>query len=276
MSCFGVCFGGTKEADKQGGQGDTKVKSAGSNNGTARGAQDAAQERQRQGTGSQRTSDAAASSNKRSGTLHAMLLSPQASAKQASSPLPYGLTGSNTVPGSVPNLGSSSEPLLQSSATLTASAVLSSAENLARAISLVQELNGCTTSDRGRPYVPKLMALLCSRLPVTWACLTCISSSAKHFQHAGAAYVPFHRHLLRLHPSFASMVTTRPMPAGFAYAFPYPSSMNDLGTASKSLTNTSAAVEVCSGGQGLSVRCRKSGQAAPLSRCWCTYCQLLQ
>lgn len=266
MSCLGACFGGAKE-DKRGGQGDTKVKSAGSNNGTAREAQDAAQERQRQGTGSQRTSDAAAASNKRSGTLNAMLLSPQASAKQTSSPLPYGLTaGSNTAPGSVPNLGphvvsagSSAEPLLQSNASLTVPGMLSSAENLARAISLVQELNGCTTSDRGRPCVPKLMALLCSRLPVTWACLTCISSSAQHFQHAGAAYVPFHRHLLRLHPSFASMVTTRPMPAGFAYAFPYPTSMNDLGTASKSLTNASAAIEVRRGRAGALVRCRRSG-----------------
>ncbi|KXZ50296.1 hypothetical protein GPECTOR_17g935 [Gonium pectorale] len=54
-----------------------------------------------------------------------------------------------------------------------------------RVVALLQELLGLTSE---RMQVSKVMALLCQRLGVSWACLTALSTDGEVFQHIGSAY----------------------------------------------------------------------------------------
>eukprot|EP00798_Chlamydomonas_sp_ICE-L_P011026 gene11026-18627_t len=42
--------------------------------------------------------------------------------------------------------------------------------------------------DRRKTHVPKIMAMLCTRLGVSWACLTCVTPTGTYMQHTGAAF----------------------------------------------------------------------------------------
>ncbi|GLI69917.1 hypothetical protein VaNZ11_014643 [Volvox africanus] len=54
-----------------------------------------------------------------------------------------------------------------------------------RVVAILQELLGLTCE---RMQVSRIMALLCQRLCVSWACLTALSVDGKVFQHIGSAY----------------------------------------------------------------------------------------
>ena len=75
--------------------------------------------------------------------------------------------------------------------------------NLTMVIALIQELTSLSSS-KNKFIIPKSMALLCTKLDVTWACLTAFSSTGQHYQHCGAAHVMRQETLLQSHPDFVS------------------------------------------------------------------------
>ena len=77
------------------------------------------------------------------------------------------------------------------------------AMDLTLVIALIQELIALSSSKK-KLVIPKSMALLCSKLNVTWACLTAFSSTGQHYQHCGAAHVMHHEKLALAHPGFVA------------------------------------------------------------------------
>ena len=64
------------------------------------------------------------------------------------------------------------------------------ASDLLLTTNLIQELSSASSNCSNRKSViPEAMALLCTKLNMTWACLTAFSSTCQHFQHCGAAHV---------------------------------------------------------------------------------------
>ena len=85
------------------------------------------------------------------------------------------------------------------SAILPAVPEMCPAMDIMLVVSLIQELVSHSIS---KSQVPRSMALLCTKLNVTWACLTAFSSSGQHFQHCGAAHVMNQERLQLSHPGF--------------------------------------------------------------------------
>ena len=79
------------------------------------------------------------------------------------------------------------------------------------------------------------MALLCSKLNLTWACLTAFSSTGQHYQHCGAAHAEHQEKLLLAHPGFLACMENPTGAAGTASErFSHTSLVNSRGPTSGS------------------------------------------
>ena len=85
--------------------------------------------------------------------------------------------------------------------------------DLTLVISLIQELI-MLSSSKAKHVIPKTMALLCSKLDLTWACLTAFSLSGQHYQHCGAAHALQQERLLLSHPGFLACMENGGVSAG--------------------------------------------------------------
>ena len=91
-------------------------------------------------------------------------------------------------------------PSAQASAMLPAVPETYPAMDLTQVVSLIQEL--AAQSSNKSLMIPRAMALLCTKLNLTWSCLTAFSSTGQHYQHCGAAHALNQERLLLSHPGF--------------------------------------------------------------------------
>ena len=110
-------------------------------------------------------------------------------------PIPGDDGASLAVPDIAPEMAKPNKPQLKQSLDTSSKPIME----------LIQELSSSSSNRNRILVIPEAMALLCTKLDVTWACLTAFSSTCQHFQHCGAAHVMPVDKKLRSIPAFSAL-----------------------------------------------------------------------